>query len=85
MSTKCGLSCDSYSNGVLQLARAELQERERERQRRSRQRGWFSCEGEGDTARDRKGLVGAVPEGMRQAALHLIDYQLTPMLVDQWR
>ena len=22
---------------------------------------------------------------MRQAALHLIDYQLTPMLVDQWR
>ena len=26
-----------------------------------------------------------MPEGMRQAALHLIDYQLTPMLVDQWR
>ena len=79
------LLCYSHCIGVPQLARAELQERERERERRSRRRGFFACEDEGDTARDRKGLVGGMPEGMRQAALHLIDYQLTPMLVDQWR
>lgn len=69
----------------LQLARAEHNERQRERERRNRRRGFFGYEEEGDTATDRKGLVGAMPEGMRQAALHLIDYQLTPMLVDQWR
>ena len=71
----------------MQLARAEAHDRERERQRRRERRGLFGSvyEDEGDTARDRKGLVGGMPEGMRQAALHLIDYQLTPMLVDQWR
>lgn len=71
----------------MQLARAEAHDRERERQRRRERRGIFCSvyEDEGDTARDRKGLVGGMPEGMRQAALHLIDYQLTPMLVDQWR
>ena len=69
-----------------QLAAADNRERQRERQRRHRRRGLFEpYESEEDTARDKKGLAGGVPSGMRQAALHLIDYQLTPMLVDQWR
>ena len=69
-----------------QLAAADNRERQRERQRRHRRRGLFEpYESEQDTARDKKGLAGGVPSGMRQAALHLIDYQLTPMLVDQWR
>lgn len=71
----------------MQLAAADNHERQqRERQRRSQRRGFFGeVHEEEDTARDGKGLAGGIPAGMRQAALHLIDYQLTPLLVDQWR
>ncbi|CAK0778985.1 hypothetical protein CVIRNUC_004676 [Coccomyxa viridis] len=85
------LACITTGIGALQflrwqLAAADNRERQRERQRRHRRRGLFEpYESEEDTARDKKGLAGGVPSGMRQAALHLIDYQLTPMLVDQWR
>ncbi|KAK9915519.1 hypothetical protein WJX75_000171 [Coccomyxa subellipsoidea] len=35
--------------------------------------------------REKGGLLAGVPPELRQAALNLIDYQLTPVLVDQWR
>lgn len=35
--------------------------------------------------RAKTGLLAGVPLELRQAALNLIDYQLTPVLVDQWR
>ena len=67
----------------LQLAIAERLEREAD----ERHRGRKICRGDHQhSPRDKGGgLLGAVPPDMRRAALNLIDYQLTPVLVDQWR
>ena len=72
---RCGIA--------LQLAIAERAEREADERHRRRRH----CFGEQQHApRDKTGgLLGAVPPDVRRAALNLIDYQLTPVLVDQWR
>ena len=67
----------------LQLAIAERMEREADERYRGRRQY------RGDQQRPHKdqagGLLGAVPPDVRRAAMNLIDYQLTPVLVDQWR
>lgn len=74
---------------LLQLAIAERAEQEAEQ----RWRHQHSYGGGGQHRQHRQrsrekrggGLLGSVPPEVRRAALNLIDYQLTPVLVDQWR
>ncbi|BDA44044.1 probable E3 ubiquitin-protein ligase XB3 at C-terminar half [Coccomyxa sp. Obi] len=65
-----------------QLAIAEREHDAQNHRHRGRRREYhFSEQGR----MDKGGLLAGIPPEMRQAALNLIDYQLTPVLVDQWR
>ena len=70
----------------MQLAIAERAEQEAE-QRWRQQHGRGSGQQQYQRSREKRGggLLGSVPPEVRRAALNLIDYQLTPVLVDQWR
>ena len=71
---------------LLQLAIAERAEQEAEQLWRH-QHGRSSGQRQHQRSREKRGggLLGSVPPEVRRAALNLIDYQLTPVLVDQWR
>ncbi|EIE25822.1 hypothetical protein COCSUDRAFT_60831 [Coccomyxa subellipsoidea C-169] len=66
----------------MSLAIAERENNTQYRRHRSRR---YEDQYAERSRRDKGGLLAGVPPELRQAALNLIDYQLTPVLVDQWR
>lgn len=78
-SITCTVPCCSA-----QLALAERQQ-DYHSNRNQRHHRRFRHEQEEHQSRGKGGLLASMPPELRQAALNLIDYQLTPILVDQWR
>jgi hypothetical protein len=68
----------------VQLALADREQNGNQRYQRSGNRRYNHQSQEHDR-RGKGGLLAGMPPELRQAALNLIDYQLTPILVDQWR
>ena len=58
-----------------------LEDQEEQHRRRREQRGRLDSREE----RQREGLLTGISPETRRALVNMIDYQLSPILVDQWR